>query len=264
MIGYHQLLRVFRKRFCDLESASCPVRSNDFSNFTDYFLQKGIVEAFGRIGENGDKDPVPEEAIEFVLSLAKFNDNSINKACFCSGVSSSSWSNTVLQYSDASYVAAILDSLTSCALNGERHECPKHLLKQIVSELQRYLILDRFSPSFQNLYSQTALRGLMRLQQYGLVPKDLRVFMFYSQYGHYEPVRLTALEALIRLALDVPSVWLYLLELVRDDPTPFVQVELARMLAELVKSDDQGTWRAMTQDAPDGKMIQKELWTLLR
>lgn len=56
------------------------VRLNQFDNFEEYFLQRGVVSAFSSIRDQLRHTPI--SIVKEVLDLLKFNDNSMNKVGF--------------------------------------------------------------------------------------------------------------------------------------------------------------------------------------
>ncbi|CCC68834.1 hypothetical protein NCAS_0B07500 [Naumovozyma castellii] len=67
--GAGYLVRIFKALFC-LPGCDIP-KNNDFTNFTTYFLQKGIVESLGTIDD--------ENIQKFLLSILEYNSNDENK-----------------------------------------------------------------------------------------------------------------------------------------------------------------------------------------
>lgn len=84
-VGLHQLCKMFQSRYCfpqqdspmdiddDVPVTQMIPRPNNFSNFSDYFVQKGMVIAFSQVRDNHGRTPV--QVRQLLLDLLKYNDN---------------------------------------------------------------------------------------------------------------------------------------------------------------------------------------------
>ena len=70
-------MHIFAVKYCFLEHSSFIVpRPNDFSILSDYFIQKALVKAFSNIRYEDGR--VPNAAVQFLLNILAFNDNTCN------------------------------------------------------------------------------------------------------------------------------------------------------------------------------------------
>jgi transcription initiation factor TFIID subunit 2 len=103
-VGQFHLMKAFQEFFCF--SGSPIPRSNDFTDFTAYYVQKAIPTAMSRI--RNVSGACPTSAQRWLLDVLRYNDNSNNNvsaSCFewvhfCLGlieISCSSMTATMLQ-----------------------------------------------------------------------------------------------------------------------------------------------------------------------
>ncbi|XP_046847633.1 transcription initiation factor TFIID subunit 2-like [Xenia sp. Carnegie-2017] len=220
---HQSLVTIFQMFF---GSATCPeiVRYNDFSNFIDYFVQKAIVSSIGFCRDQHSQCPKAVRA--FLLNLLKYNDNRLNR------------------YSDSYYVSSIVNGLinsitpTVPIVNTSGEGTPTLKLSEecrlVLSEITKYLNLEKLLPSYKYVVTSSCLKGLRFLQINAHIPSDPDVFQYYSKYGHFEDVRLTAIECLADIiqADSNEDVLGYLLNLAEIDPSSFIRHFIIQKLTE--------------------------------
>ena len=91
--------------------------------------------------------------------------------------------------------------------------------------------MDEWIPSYQNLYSITALECKLRLAQGKVIPIRVTDFLQYTRQSTFDPLRLAAFENMIELGLlknDAVLEWF--LTVLGSDPSPFVRERMHRLL----------------------------------
>lgn len=70
-------------------------------------------------------------------------------------------------------------------------------LTEVISTISRYMNVDKLNPSFHLHITKSCLEALWGLQKSGTIPRQIRIFHEHAMYGHFEGVRLAAVEILI-------------------------------------------------------------------
>jgi transcription initiation factor TFIID subunit 2 len=132
--------------------------------------------------------------------------------------------------------------------------------KGAIDEIERYRQLDEWIPSFQNIYSVTALDCKRRLQQEKVIPTDIMDFMRYTQEGTFALLRLNAFSSLVELGmLRVEPIMQYFLYVVHTDPSPFIRINLLRLFSKGLGSIAIGKGLAeASEPQQDGLVIVQE------
>ncbi|XP_071965911.1 transcription initiation factor TFIID subunit 2-like [Antedon mediterranea] len=197
------------------------VKQNDFSNFQDYFLQKALPMSLAYIRDS--HRVCPKETLSFLTDLIKYNDNRTNR------------------YSDNYYIASLINALTetitpavAMVTTSVEHLSPE--TKLVLEEVTRCLNLEKMLPCYHHTITISCLNSIRMLQKNGHIPSDSTLFQTYAQYGHFLDVRVAALKALVdyvkvegvnNYGADVFS---WLLDIVEQDPVPYVRHKVLRML----------------------------------
>ncbi|KAK9727982.1 hypothetical protein K7432_001434 [Basidiobolus ranarum] len=226
-IGLHHLFKIFQKRYCyasttsdgDGEIAIVP-KPNNFSVFTEYFVQKAIVAAFSTV--KNSKGHTPIKIKQFLLELLRYNDNTGN------------------HFSDNYYISALINALGNALIPNERsnqseQEGEKELFADAVQEIERYRTLDYLVPSYHNTVTISVLQVMMKLMMANLLAPNLKLFLGYTRYGNFMRVRLVAFEALLLLdGLRNGSIGQYIFQVIALDPCHYVRYYLAKCLSEML------------------------------
>ncbi|KWU43351.1 hypothetical protein RHOSPDRAFT_11631, partial [Rhodotorula sp. JG-1b] len=232
-LGLFHLLKLFQAWFCfepDVETHDpfgfrCIPRTNDFGDFTLYFLKKTLVTAISMVrDEHGQTPPVVQQ---FLVDLLTYNDNLGNK------------------YSDAHYIATVMNALSHALVNvlprdafGELAQINEvdenENLAPAVQEVDRYLSTDRLVPSYHNVVTIAGIEFKLKLTLASLIPEDRLSLFNYTRDGNYPPVRLAAFDALLLLnpLQDVMPLVRYLFAVMREDSSRLVQRRLAESVLE--------------------------------
>ncbi|GAB5357962.1 hypothetical protein AAMO2058_000418600 [Amorphochlora amoebiformis] len=203
-VAYNSLIDFLKIKYYD--SGNEIWRQNNFSDLSEHFLQRGVVQALSKIKDNEALSPT--HVVKIVVGLLANNDNSRNP------------------FSDSHYLADIIRCLGAIRLSKTESS------ESIWEQLERYLRYDRVLPSYRNLVSCACLQAACDLRINGVLPPSKIDFVPYSSYPNYDDVRCVAYECLVRLIrLDKASaaaLWGKILH----DPAPGVRRRAARYWAE--------------------------------
>ncbi|OAL07695.1 hypothetical protein IQ06DRAFT_238860 [Phaeosphaeriaceae sp. SRC1lsM3a] len=217
--GLFHLKKAFRELFC--LPGSPMTRSNDFSDRSLYLIQCAIPKAIAKI--KGEDGRAPLEAKRFLLDIIRYNDNRGN------------------EYSDDYYISTLMHCLADCLITNknadmdmdvetERHEF--EFTKKAIEELTRHQRLDEWIPTYQNIYTTTALDCARKLVMNRVTPYKPTEFLQYAQLGNADNVRLKAWDCLIRLGmLRKDAVLNFMLHEIRSDPSPYFRKQLLRVFS---------------------------------
>ncbi|KAF2831079.1 hypothetical protein CC86DRAFT_366553 [Ophiobolus disseminans] len=217
--GLYHLKKAFRELFC--LPGSPMTRSNDFSDRSQYLIQCAIPKAVSKI--KGEDGKAPLEAKRFLLDLIRYNDNRGN------------------EYSDDYYMSTLMHCLADCLTVGKVNDPTNDMeteheefefTKKAIEELTRHQRLDEWIPTYQNVYTTTALDCARKLIVNRVAPFKPSEFLQYSQLGNADNVRLKAWDCLIRLGMvRREGVLRFLMHAIRSDPSPYFRKQLLRIFS---------------------------------
>ncbi|GAA5969785.1 hypothetical protein JCM11641_008040 [Rhodosporidiobolus odoratus] len=236
-LGLFHLFKLFQTWYCfepDVETQDpfgfrCIPRTNDFADFTMYFLKKTLITAVSMVrDERGQTPPVIQQ---FLVDLLAYNDNLGNK------------------YSDATYITTVMHSLSHALVKVLPREQPMFASQQeeqqheidanenlapAVAEVERYLSADRLVPSWHNVVTVAGIEFMLKLTLASLIPEDRMRFFVYTRDGNYPMVRIAAFDALLLLnpLQDVMPLVRYLFAVMREDSSRLVRRRLAESVLE--------------------------------
>lgn len=254
-IGRRHLEKTFQHFFCHSESQSMP-RSNDFSDKKAYLIQCAIPQAMSKIRTDAGKSPV--EARRFILDQLSFNDNHNN------------------EYSDHFYVANLMKCLTASLLpvqsmqpgelgfsfEAEDEDELRSFIVTACEEIDRYRRMDEWDPTYQNIYTTTALSCKQLLMAANVIPKDPMEFLRYAHDDCLDVVRIVALKSLVQLGFfNVDHFMQYFMLELSTDSSPFVRDQLFAALGVGLAGIAFGDHSRIEQPAPladEGGLIVEE------
>jgi transcription initiation factor TFIID subunit 2 len=225
-IGQFHLIKAFRYLFC-VDGTNMP-QSNDFSDRRNFVLQCAIPRAMAKLRDVEGK--VPMSVRQFFVDLLKFNDNSNNTI-------DDDESGEILLYSDNHYIATLINCLADSLIASHREPQPSYTFsfgdddpmdtvddldagfeKLAIGQIERHRRIDEWDPSYQNLYSVTALDCLQRLTVAGIVKDKTAEVMKYVRSGNADNVRLAAWRCLSEVGVlrKMPAMKCLLYDLRRD------------------------------------------------
>ncbi|XP_048500364.1 transcription initiation factor TFIID subunit 2 isoform X1 [Beta vulgaris subsp. vulgaris] len=146
--GMRNLFNLYKAKRFD-PSTGLP-KPNDFHDFSEYFVLEAIPHAVATVRTADKKSP--KEAVEFVLQVLKYNDNSGNP------------------YSDVFWLASLVEAIGELEFGQQNIACLSSLLKRI----DRLLQYDRLMPSYNGILTITCIRTItqMALKLSDFIPLD--------------------------------------------------------------------------------------------
>ncbi|ESQ27774.1 hypothetical protein EUTSA_v10018013mg [Eutrema salsugineum] len=132
--GLQHLIKFYKSRRFDAD-IGLP-KPNDFRDFPEYFVLEAIPHAIAMV--RGAEAKSPREAVEFILQLLKYNDNSGNP------------------YSDVFWLAVLVQSVGDLEFGQQSLTFLAPLLKRI----DRLLQFDRLMPSYNGILTISCIRTL--------------------------------------------------------------------------------------------------------
>lgn len=220
LIGLYHLKKAFQKLF--YVSNSDMTRPNDFTDRALYNVQCAIPRAIAKV--KGGDGRTPAEVKQFLLDIIRHNDNRGN------------------DFSDDYYLATIMRGLAECladpisedsgSLDFSQQAADIDFRKKALGEIDRHKRLDEWIPSYNNVFTTTALDCDVRLMMNRMKPLRISEFLFYSQTGNAENVRLKAWECLVRLGAfgKKDNITKYMIHELYADPSPYFKTQLLRIL----------------------------------
>lgn len=207
----------------DLFTHSYVPRPNDFSDIAEYFVRRAIVKSISRVRFANGKCPTIVR--QFLIDQLKYNDNTANP------------------YTDAFYICTVVSALACASISTippERGELfptevksdqtreEADLLKQSLSEVDRYRSMDRLIPSPHNVVTMATLEFRFILSVAGLIPNDPRVYFPLTREGNYTQVRVAAFDALFLTKWYTSKIMRYILAVAAGDSSRTVRRHVAR------------------------------------
>ena len=213
-LGFFHLDGIFSTLYC-ITPKSPITQQNDFSDRVSYMLQCAIPRAISTIKNKTGHAPMPVK--RFFTDKLKFNDNATN------------------EFSDCFYVSLLLECLAETlvprqnaqaqffANEDERWE-DETFKRDAIAEIERHRRIDEWIPSFQNVYSLSALDCLARLAKANVFTPKISDILQYARPGNAELVRIKAFDALVDLGkFRNDIVARYLIHCLSEDPSPYMR-----------------------------------------
>ncbi|KAL0951837.1 hypothetical protein HGRIS_008498 [Hohenbuehelia grisea] len=229
-LGLFHLFKLFL-RYCyepedsnqDLFSHTYVPKPNDFSDISEYFVRKSLINAISRIRfENGK---TPNVVRKFLIDQLRYNDNTSNP------------------YSDGFYICTIISAaaralvcitppergeLLPSEVRQEHNEEDIELVKQTLIEIDRYRSMDRLIPSTHNIVTIAALEFYLLLSTANLIPDPWRIFFPLTREGNYTQVRIAAFDGLFLTKWYTPAIMRYMFAVMANDPSRVIRRHVAR------------------------------------
>ncbi|KAF9075021.1 hypothetical protein BDP27DRAFT_1316349 [Rhodocollybia butyracea] len=233
-LGLFHLFKLFL-RYCydpedsnqDLFTHNYIPKPNDFSDLSEYFVRKSLINGISRIRfENGK---TPSVVRQFLIDQLRYNDNTANPYTdayyICTIIAAAACSNVS---TTAPERGELLPSEVRVEFTSEDEE----LLKQTLTEVDRYRSMDRLIPSVHNIVTIAALEFHMVLGVANLIPSHPRVFFPLTREGNYVPVRIAAFDGLFLTKWYTPQIMRYILAVMANDPSRAVRRHVARSASQ--------------------------------
>ncbi|KAJ7611016.1 hypothetical protein FB45DRAFT_329816 [Roridomyces roridus] len=229
-LGLFHLFKLFL-RYCydpenpnqDLFAHTYVPKPNDFSDLSEYFVRKSLINAISRIRfENGK---TPSVVRKFLIDQLRYNDNTSNTYAdgyyICTIISSAA-------YATVSTSPPERGELLPSEVRSEYNEEDADLLKQALAEVDRYRTMDRLIPSTHNNVTIAALEFYTVLMVSNLIPSAPLTFFPLTRQGNYTQVRIAAFDGLFLTKWYTPSIMHYVLAVMAHDPSRIIRRHVAR------------------------------------
>ena len=212
----------FHELFC-LDSRL--TRPNYFAERSAYNIQCAIPKAIARIRDSNGRAPFSVR--RFLYEKLRYNDNSNNP------------------YSDCYYLATLMKALaesmasvpppSSDLFDPSDPDDNFRFHDLCLEEIDRYRRLDEWIPTYHNVLSTTALECNTILAQAGSVPKQLPLFLQYTQEGGYDDLRVVAFASLMELgAFKNDHVLKWFLFVLGTDSSPYMRFHMFRLFGKVL------------------------------
>ncbi|KAJ3257113.1 hypothetical protein HK103_004941 [Boothiomyces macroporosus] len=263
-MGLVNLLKTLKENYC-MDGADYLPKQNNFEDLQEYYMLQAVIYAISKFRDS--RGWSPSKSRQALIDILRLNDNT-NNSYTDSGLLSllldcignmflarpksaddiasnllerSQIKETrVLRNEDVEELEFPIDLSNWSRFNSETvknyFEDEDHdLLNICIKEIDRLLVRDRFAPSHQNSVTVTCLEVMIKWQIAGLMQPNLKLFLFYSRFGHFVSIREIAIEGLILLTgLNNPSILKYLAKLCLQDPDSVIRYYTSRALMSYV------------------------------
>jgi hypothetical protein len=105
------------------------------------------------------------------------------------------------------------------------------LKREALGEIERMRRIDEWIPSYRNVHTRAALRGLVDLMQLRIIPKRTTSFLPYTRPGNHDEVRLEAFDHLINLGMMANDAFIrYIFSSLASEPSAYFRDRLWRRI----------------------------------
>ncbi|XP_055962233.1 transcription initiation factor TFIID subunit 2 isoform X2 [Mercurialis annua] len=217
--GLLHLVKFYKSRRFDA-TIGLP-KPNDFHDFPEYFVLEAIPQAVAMVRSADKKSP--REAIEFVLQLLKYNDNTGNP------------------YSDVFWLSALVQSVGQLEF-GQQNVT---LLSSILKRIDRLLQFDRLMPSYNGILTISCIRTLVQIafKLYGSIHLEHVVELIkpFQDPKTIWQIRIEASKALLNLEFHgrgIDAALSLFIRYLKEEPTLRGQAKLAAHAMRLCQTRD--------------------------
>ncbi|KAF8204343.1 hypothetical protein K438DRAFT_1716031 [Mycena galopus ATCC 62051] len=259
-LGLFHLFKLFL-RYCydpedpnqDLFAHTYVPKPNDFSDLSEYFVRKSLINAISRTRYPNGKSP--SIVRKFLIDQLRYNDNTSNAYAdgfyICTIISAAA-------YATVSTASPERGELLPSEVRTEYNEEDADLLKQSLAEVDRYRSMDRLIPSTHNNVTIACLEFYLVLMVANLIPSAPLQFFPLTREGNYTQVRIAAFDGLFMTKWYTPPIMNYVLAVMAHDPSRSVRRHVARnacqSLALLVQMGDM----KLNSKDPESLLIEED------
>ena len=105
------------------------------------------------------------------------------------------------------------------------------LKREALGEIERMRRIDEWIPSYRNVHTRAALRGLVDLMQLRIIPKRMTSFLPYTRPGNHDEVRLEAFDHLLNLRMMTNDSFIcYIFSSLFNEPSAYFRDRLWRRI----------------------------------
>ena len=217
-IGMKYLIRAYKYLYCFPDS-SIP-KSNDFSDFKSFLIQRAIPGILCKITD--DEGRVPKDVQELLFNLVKFNDNAMN------------------DYQDTLYLSELIQALATSAISGWRKDAVEEnnndFAHKVDIEITRLQKLDEWRPSYQRILQTTCFKSRVQMALCGAIPLSLEEMLMATVDKFPMDLRAEAFKGLLLLSgfSSVPIVEYFLKVCLLNFHRPLYTRKLVAILLESI------------------------------
>ncbi|EDO19103.1 hypothetical protein Kpol_2000p71 [Vanderwaltozyma polyspora DSM 70294] len=154
--GAQHLIKIYQKLFC-YENSNIPL-NNCFSDFKRYYVQQSIPQNLSNVKD--ERDETPDFIKSFIIDLLTYNENTGNP------------------YDDTFFVCTLIKAAVKCAINSPSDT---NFIGKLLEQLYRYESLDKWTPTYQLLITNTILSEKLKLNSKKLDRfEDLNSILLYT------------------------------------------------------------------------------------
>ncbi|XP_074278143.1 transcription initiation factor TFIID subunit 2 isoform X1 [Silene latifolia] len=205
--GMLNLIKYYKSKRFD-PSIGLP-KPNNFHDLAEYFVLEAIPHAVATVRTVDNKSP--KEAVEFVLQVLKYNDNSGNP------------------YSDVFWLAALVEAVGELEFGQQGISFLSSFLKRI----DRLLQFDRLMPSYNGILTVRCIRTLtqiaLKLSEFITVDRLLELIKPFQDASLLWQVRIEASRALLDIEYHcngIDAALLLFMKYLEEEPTLRGQAKL--------------------------------------
>lgn len=138
------------------------------------------------------------------------------------------------------------------------------LKREALGEIERMRRIDEWIPSYRNVHTRAALRGLVDLMQLRIIPKRTTSFLPYTRPGNHDDVRLEAFDHLINLGMMANNAFIrYIFSSLANEPSAYFRDRLWRRIHRGLASIALGeTKMDKRQQATNGGDVEMDGFTI--
>jgi transcription initiation factor TFIID subunit 2 len=105
------------------------------------------------------------------------------------------------------------------------------LKREALAEIERMRRIDEWIPSYRNVHTRAALRGLVDLMQMKIIPRRTTSFLPYTRPGNHDEVRLEAFDHLLNLGMMTNDAFIqYIFSSLSNEPSAYFRDRMWRRI----------------------------------
>lgn len=239
-IGMRLLLKAYKFMFCydneiikgynEFDPKEYLPKPNDFTDFSNLFVMKAIIESLSNV-RNKDGD-APIELKRIMLHILKYNDNGNNKfddTYFYSSIIKALCNLIIISKREIPNLNA--DYTTNDADRMNIRDGKDEFICASISELNRCLKMDEWSPSYKNTITKVVLEQKIRFVRSGLARMTFIDLLKYTIPKYNDDIRCVAFEGLLLIGgLRNSNILNYFFTTLKLDESLYLRYELNKCL----------------------------------
>lgn len=210
--GFQRVVQYFINNYC-IQNTTI-VKTNDFSQYRLYFMQKNIAASMSLCQLDSTKVlsgrtiRAKNVVSAFLLNLMRYNDNTGNS------------------FEDSFYLADIITSLSIALCSDSYLDATP-----FITEIERLRKKDLLFPSHQNIITCATIKAFTRLGVQGHITVSFKSILRYALPSNFYKVRMAAYEALVLLHSEELGTVLEMAE----EESRIVRIKILRTIRDCIK-----------------------------